>query len=84
MGFALDQSGALMGVGHMRHELRVTEPTIGDNQGCREVETASSTRRQGLIEHDLSPVQLGATASSRSFGAGSSPLKVDGHDQFIN
>jgi hypothetical protein len=39
---ALDQPGALQHVGHMRPQLRVTHPTIGHHQRCREVEAAAA------------------------------------------
>ncbi len=70
-----------MGVGHMRHQLGITAPTIGHHLRGREVKAASATRRQGFIEHDLRPLQFGAAAPPWAFGIGPSHLKVNGHDQ---
>jgi hypothetical protein len=71
----------MMRVGHMCHQLRVTEPTIGDHQRCGEGETASAQGRQGLIEHDLRPPQFDATPPPRPGGVGPTHRKVNGHDQ---
>src|SRR5262249_43271305 len=48
--FALYQQGALMRVGHMAHQLRVAEPTIGYDHRGGELYPALSQRRQALIE----------------------------------
>src|SRR5712691_2952415 len=71
----------MMRVGHMRHQLRVTEPTIGDYQRCGKVEATSAQGRQGLLEHDLSPPQFGATPPPRPCGVGPTHRKVNRHDQ---
>jgi len=70
-----------MHVGHMRHQLRGTKPTIGHHQRCREVEAAAAEGRQALIEHALSPTELGAATPPWPFGVGPTPRKVDGHHQ---
>jgi len=65
----------------MGHQLRVTEPAIGHHQRGWQVEAASAQGRQGLIEHDLSPPQFGATPPPRPCGVGPTHSKVNGHDQ---
>src|SRR5882724_911382 len=80
-GFALDQEGTLMGVSHMGHQLRVTEPAIGHHQRGWQVEAASAQGRQALIKHDLRPAELGAATPPWSCGIGPTHGKVDGHHQ---
>src|SRR5512144_387293 len=65
-----------MRVGHVSHQLRVTEPTIGDHQWPRQVEAPSAQGPQSLIEHDLSPSQFGAAPPPRPFGVGPAHRKV--------
>ena len=65
-----------MGVGHMRHQLRVTAPTIGHHQWCGELQAASAQGRQGLIEHNLSPRQFRAATPPWPFGVGPAHRKV--------
>src|SRR6266699_2690442 len=52
-----------MGMGHMGHQLRVTEPAIGHHQRGWQVEAASAQGRQALIKPDLRPAELGAATS---------------------
>jgi hypothetical protein len=79
--FALHQEGSLMGGGHMGHQLRVTAPTICPHQGGRPDEAPSTQGRQALIEHDLSPRQVGTAPPPRPGGVRPPHGKVDGHAQ---
>ena len=65
----------------MAHQLRVAEPTIGDSHGRREVQAASGQGRQALIEHDLDPRELSATACSGPLRIGPTHGKVHRHDE---
>jgi len=80
-GFALDQEGTLMGVGHMGHQLRVTAPAIGHHQRGWQVEAAAAQGRQALSKHDLSPAELGAATPPWAVGIGPTPGQVDRHHQ---
>jgi len=80
-GFALNEQGALMRVGHVAHQFRVTKPAIGYDDGRGQLKAAPGQRGEGLIEHGLRPLELGVAAPPRSLRVGPSHRKVNGHDQ---
>src|SRR4030095_3778227 len=80
--FPFHQEGALVGGGHMAHELGIAKPTIGHDYRRRQVHAASAEGRHASIQYALYPVQLVPTRPSRPCGLGPANGKVDGHHQF--
>ena len=72
---------ALVGGGHMVHQLGIAKPTIRHDQGRKQCHTASAECRHAPIQHALYPLQFVPARRPRAYGVWPTDGKVDRDDQ---